>query len=92
MKTIICYAMIVATSIVSFGLTTKSYGYAEERIEYIESSKDFCDATDAGSLCATLELGSTYSRLDVYLASNGLYNSRLSTRCSSGTLLKSGPT
>lgn len=91
MKNIIGFALAFGTGILALGSALDSHGYTERRIEYVESSESFCDPTNGGTLCATLTLASNHSALDIYIASNGVYNSRLSSRCSNGRLLESTP-
>ncbi len=66
--------------------------YKAERIEYQFTTKYFSDnVSGGGALDAYIKTTPDYSRLDIFTATSGKYNSRLSTRCSDGRLLTTAP-
>ncbi len=62
---------------------------AVQRIEYEFTTRTFSDGvTGGGVLQAELTNNPSYSWLNITAATSGLYNSRLSTRCSNNALLE----
>lgn len=73
-------------------VATVAHAYNEERIENQHTTKFFSDTvTGGGALSASITLGPTSSQLNIFQATSGLYNSRLSTRCSDFRLLETAP-
>jgi hypothetical protein len=85
-------ALVLAA--VSMLLISASATHARQvrRIEHIHSTVSFCDQQHQFSIvCADLTLGENSSELDITL-NDGIYNSRLSTRCEDNTLVVSTDT
>jgi hypothetical protein len=74
----------------SLGIASLAEARAVRRIEGRLATVFFTDndMNDGGQLAANLTLGEIVSNLDVFVATSGRYNSRLSTRCSDGRLLE----
>jgi len=69
-----------------------AHAYKQERIENQFTTKFFSDTVSgSGVLDASIQMASTFSRLNIITATSGRYNSRLSTRCSDGRLLETAP-
>ena len=69
-----------------------AHAYSEERIENQHTTKYFSDTVSGGgALAASITLGPTTSNLNIFQATSGLYNSRLSTRCSDNRFIETAP-
>jgi hypothetical protein len=69
-----------------------AHAYKQERIEYEFTSKYFSDTVSGGgNLDAVIETDPDWSSLNIWRATSGLYNSRLSTRCSDNSFMETAP-
>jgi hypothetical protein len=88
--------MNVATGCAMAGALALAAGaaqaYKQERIEYQFTTKYFSDTVSGGgNLDAYIQTDPDFSMLDIWRATSGLYNSRLSTRCSDNSHLETAP-
>jgi hypothetical protein len=86
-------AAVGSATIASLALAAGAAGaYKAERIEYEFTTKYFSDTVSGGgALNAAITTTADYSNLNIFTATSGKYNSRLSTRCSDGRLLETAP-
>jgi hypothetical protein len=77
----------VAVTGLLLGGAGMAHAHAVRRIENQQTTVFFSDnVSGAGQLAAALTLGAKTATLDIFTATSGLYNSRLSTRCSDNAL------